>query len=329
MTLISGFLATEVFGASPHDLDDLRRLEGRNFHELSLLSSIEECRAEMTPATPVYVLPVGAAAGFLIGLHLRPQDVAARRLAFVSIRDDASAIEFAPSPRYLVMLSLLRLEGAALQRGSTGRLDDAVRQSEEIFGKGFFVPGTHGDFVRSQAEEIALAELGPTPAGCLDAAAFAVDARERRERLREGIAADPGCMALRIRLALDYAVSGDDGTAATETVAALECYHHTAYGSDIDRIYDEGRALLQRVPHLFPEVARRDLLTTDEQDRMRWIIELYGNGDAELGAKLLSDMCHERADYDSVLPLFRRHFERLGWDWALRLCDLREPGDPS
>ncbi len=59
---------------------------------------------------------------------------------------------------------------------------------------------------------------------------------------------------------------------------------------------------------------------------MRWVIELYESGDAELGAKLLSDMCHERADHDSVLPIFRRHFERLGWDWALALCDLRDSG---
>jgi hypothetical protein len=244
----------------------------------------------------------------------------------VSIRDDSRLIEFAPSPRYLVVLSLLRLEGEVQEGADTDRFDDALRQSQEVFGEEFFVPGTRGYFVRSQAEEIAAKEFGPTPARCFRAALYAGDAQERRRSLAEGIAVEPGCMALHIERALDYAESGDDRAAAAATVAALACYHHTAYGNDVDRIYDQGRALLQRVPHLFPEVARRDLLTTDEQDRMRWVIELYEGGDAELGAKLLSDMCHERADYDSVLPIFRRHFERLGWDWALALCDLRDSG---
>jgi hypothetical protein len=324
MTLISDFLANNVFGVTTPDLADFAKLEGCDLHELTLFNDIEDCKAVLRSSTPVYVLPVGGAAGFPIGLHLRPKDIAERRLAFVSIQDETTLIEFAGSPRHLVTLSLLRMEGVAMETDDTEALDEAVRKCNEIFGPNFFVPGTHGTFAREDAEEIAADEFGPAPAYCFEAAVFAEDRQERRRFLREGIEMEPGCMALHTKLAIDYAKTGDEQPAAIETAAALGCYHHTAYITNLDKLYAQGRALLDQYPDVFSEFDKKDLLMTDERDRLRWVIELYEAGEVELGTKLLCDMCHTLTDYDSVLPIFRRHFEKLDWQWALELCNLRD-----
>ena len=324
MTLISDFLANNVFGVTTEDLADFAKLEGCDLRELTLFGDIEDCKVALSSSMPLYVLPVGGSAGFPIGLHLRPKDIAERRLAFVSVQDETTLIEFAGSPRHLVTLSLLRTEAFAMETGDTETLDEVVRKCRDMFGPSFFTPGAHGTFTWEDVEEIAAEKFGSTPLDCFEAALFAKDQQERRRFLREGIEMEPGCMALHTKLAMDYAKTGEEQPAAIETAAALGCYHHTAYTTNLDKLYTQGRTLLDQYPDVFSEFDKKDLLMTDERDRLRWVTELYEAGEVEPGTKLLCDMCHKLMDYDSVLPIFRRHFEKLDWQWALALCNLRD-----
>ncbi len=72
-----------------------------------------------------------------------------------------------------------------------------------------------------------------------------------------------------------------------------------------------------------------DLTTTDVVARFRQIIERDQQGDWAGALKRLNDWCFDQQEYSwqPVLTLFRWHCERLGMDWAVRLCDLRTPSD--
>lgn len=321
MASLTDFLGSAVFASAPAALADLARLEGRQIDELRLFATIEECAGQLYEHVPLYVLPVGEAAGFPVGLHLRPEDVAAGRLAFVSIQGPGQLIEIASSPRHLAALSLLRVEGFSQETGETDELDDAVAAAAAAFGEDFFAPGRNGRFRSDEAESVAVRRFGPTPSSCTEALLFADDRQERRRIMHEGRAAEPRCMELHMRAALDADLG--DAERAAAAALALSCHHHTAFETRLPRFYAAGRALLERVPEAFSETARRDLATADDQERMRWAADEGQRGDLALAVKLLADMCHQRNDYQSALPSIREHFEGLGWHWALALCELR------
>ena len=52
----------------------------------------------------------------------------------------------------------------------------------------------------------------------------------------------------------------------------------------------------------------------------------------ELSAKLLDDMCYGSRNYVDpvVLDFVQVHYQRLGWQWAVALCQARRANvDPS
>jgi hypothetical protein len=85
-----------------------------------------------------------------------------------------------------------------------------------------------------------------------------------------------------------------------------------------------GRALLKRVPSTFSDIAYHDLILDEGKARMRWLISLFEQGDVETSVKLLSDFRYDSGtDLHPILFEFlRRHYDVLGWTWALAWCDL-------
>jgi hypothetical protein len=154
-------------------------------------------------------------------------------------------------------------------------------------------------------------------------AVFEEDPDQKLEWLRQGIALEPGCMAFHLQAARLHVERGERPQGATALAAALKCYHHTSYENDLAADYELGRELSREFPNEFTDFDRRDLATTNDKPRLLWVTELYQQGEVEPATKLLADMCHEMEDYDSVLHLFRKHFEKLGWAWAEALCDFR------
>jgi hypothetical protein len=104
----------------------------------------------------------------------------------------------------------------------------------------------------------------------------------------------------------------------------LDCYHHTAYDTDLDEYFALGRSLLKEFPDLFSDDARWIVTETDPKNWVRKAGELFYAGQVERADKILNDVCYGISDYSGSLGAFRKHYEKLGWDWALALIDLRQ-----
>lgn len=309
---------------APAELSVLEQLCGRQVGSARFFSSLDDCLGAIVPWTPLYCLPIGEYGGFFVALHLRPSDIASGRMGVLSLNGDDAMIEIANSISHLAFLGIARQEGLVNKEGPNESFDRALISVRDVFGDAFYRPGSFGDFGSEEAEGIAALRFGGTPSYYDTAAFFEDDTQEKLGLLLKGVQAEPRCMTLHIELAQLHAEQGDDHAAAGAVSRSLACYHHTAYGADLDEHYEFGQRLLSTLPELFSAEACRDLTTTDEKDRLSWVMELYQSNDVEAATKLLCDMSYERADYDSVLPIFRKHFEKLGWDWALSLCNLRE-----
>jgi hypothetical protein len=130
------------------DVERFNRLSGMTFGSCSFVPDLRRARellASRPYLDPVFFLPIGSAAYpqinstvATLALHLRPCDVAARRLPVVAISTGTigQRTPIAHDIDYLVWRALAR------EAQNEGRFSlDEVARANEIFGPGFFDPG--------------------------------------------------------------------------------------------------------------------------------------------------------------------------------------------
>lgn len=305
------------------DLQALDSFSGETVGNTTFYKGLDECVANIEDWMPIYFFPVAVESGFHIGIHLRPLDVSAGRLAFMMAVDESQLIEVAVSLQHYIFRSLARQEGYVNETGPLSYFEQSVSVVKRILGTDFYKPGRYGKFSEDDANEVVSKVFGKAPSDYHEAAMFEDDIHKKLAILEEGIKAEPGCMKLYINATELYNELDNENLAAQTLIKSLKCFHHTCYSSDLDDYYDTGRSLLEAVPDIFPDEARRDLTTTDEESRFKLITTLYQNEQVAEATKMLCDMCHSFGDYNSVLNILRKHYSKLKWDWALALCDLR------
>jgi hypothetical protein len=300
----------------------LGQLAGRKLGDATFFPDIAEATDAIESWMPLYYLPLGRYNDGL-GLHLRPQDVSQGRLAFMWADDEHAMIEIGGSPEQLTHLVLLAEEGLAHEYDDRASLDAAVAEASRVFGPGFHRPGAHGSFKAEDRWRILIDKFGGAPYAFEFAAITADEPQQRLDSYRAGIAAEPGCLRMYAGAVKALVELGRRREAADELARSLECYHHTAYITDLDEYFDLGRSLLGEFPEPFSEDARWTLTEKDPRKWARRAGELFNAGQTGRADKLLNDVCYGTGDYASALPAFRKHYEALGWKWALALCRLR------
>jgi tetratricopeptide (TPR) repeat protein len=322
--LIGEFLHNR-FGleTNSHDLQALNRVGGEMVGNTTFYADLDKCVAHIEPWMPIYFFPIGVESGFHIGIHLRPSDIASGRIAIIKAVDEAEMIEVAGSLRHYIFLCLAGQEGYVNETGPLSYFDQSVSVVNRIFGKDFYQPGRYGKFMEDDADQLAINVFGGTPYYYYRAALFEDDVQKKLDILAQGIVVEPDCMALYAAVAeLHYEL--DDKRRAAETlVRSLKCFHHTSYSTDLDEYYEMGRSLIQAMPDAFSEEARRDLATVGEEARLNLVMALYQDEEVVEATKMLCDLCHSFRDYNAPLEILRKHYSKLGWNWALALCDLR------
>lgn len=321
---IAMFLRDEVgLKSAPQSLEALDHPTGQKIGNTQFYSGLEECADHLEPWMPIYFLPIGVEACYFdIGIHLRPPDVAAGRLAVIS-SDEAQMIEVARSLKDYVFRSVAILEGAVNENGPREAFNESVSRANLVFGENFYEPGRHGEFGEGDVEDLLIKLSMGEPYAYQMLAFFEEDTQEKLRVLEEGVKVEPGCMYLHASAAQAYKELGEDKRAAEAVARSLKCYRHTAYHTDLQEYYEMGRSLLKAQPDIFPGETHWDLAIGDEKERMELVMRLYQNGEVDDATKILCDMCYEFRDYSSVLDILQKHYSKLGWDWALALCDLR------
>jgi hypothetical protein len=319
---IAGFLRDQLHYPASDALAHLDRLAGEKIARAEFLSDLDAARGALKPWMPVFYLPV-ASTSVGVGLHLRPSDVESRRLAFIAAEAPGQFIEMALSLDQLVYLGLLGTEGY----GNSGKMPpsfpDEVAKANEIFGAGFYQPGRHGKFQSGDEPRVMIEAFGGTPEALRNQAVLADDPAEKLKCWERGIALGTESLALYAGAARIHLELGHRREAAECAARSLACYHHTAYEIDLNEYFEMNRPLQHEFPQLFSEDAAWQLQEPDPRNWARRAAELYASGQVARADKLLNDLCHGTGNYTSVLGAFRRHYQALGWDWALALCDLR------
>ena len=321
---IADFLRQRIYPSAPPALEILARFAGRTIPHTTFDETIQQARQRVEPWMPLYSLPIGEHAGFHIGVHLRPTEVQGSRVAVLRLESAGSIIEVSPSPEHLIYLSLARREGELSQEPDE-EFSREVEAVQAVLGADFYKTGSQGQFSDDQAQDVAARVIGPSLEYFYSSALFADDNAQKLELLERGVAKEPGCMALHLLAAQAHVERDEQPQAAVRCAQSLKCYHHTSYEDDLESYYETARSLLEQFPGEFDDDDRRDLDTYgDDKARLLWITELYSAGRVELATKVLCDMCHALQDYESVLHIFRKHFEKLGWSWGLALCEFRQ-----
>ena len=321
---IGEFLCNRIgLEADSHDLLALDSFCGEMVGNTTFYADLDECGAHIEPWMPIYFFPIGVESGFHIGIHLRPSDVAAGRLAIIRAVDEAEMIEVAISLRHYIFRCLANQEGYVNETGPLSYFDQSVSVVNRIFGKDFYQPGRYGKFTTDEADEVVSKLFDRACYSYHEAALFEEDIQKKLAILEQGIAAESGCMNLYINAANLHYELNEHKRAAEILVQSLRCLHHTCYSTDLDEYYEMGRLLYQDMPDAFPEEAHRDLTTIDEEERLKLVMALYQDEQVVEATKILCDLCHSFQDYNSVLEILRKHYSKLGWNWALALCDLR------
>lgn len=321
---VTEFLQQRIYGGNPHpSLAHLSKLEGRQIGDTSIDSTLEDSHRRLKPWMPLFVLPIGEAGGFHIGVHLRPSDVKSRRFAILQMQSAEAMMEMSGSLEHLIYWTVAFQEGAARGRPRPNFEKD-VATAAGIFSAGFYEPGRHGRFSNHEAQQVTAGVHGGSAEYYYAGYLLEDEPDAQLDWLKQGITAEPECLAFYVRASRLHEERGERLQAATMLARALNCYHHTSYEGSLKEDYDRGRRLVKEFPGEFSDVNRRDLEIADDKTRFVWVTELYEGGQVELATKVLCDMSHEIGDYDSVMKIFRKHFERLSWDWGLALCDFRE-----
>lgn len=310
--------------AQSHDLQALDRLGGKRVANATFYADLDECMTNIELWMPIYFLPIGVESGLPIGIHLRPSDVAAGRLAIILAVEEDAMIEVAGSLRHYVYRCLAQKEGFVNEEGTlVPSFEQGVSLANRLFGKDFYQSGSHGNFTVDEADELASKQFGGTPEVYHEVARTEDDALKKLAILEQGLAVEPECMKLYINAAKLHYELDNKRRAAETLVRSLKCFHHTCYGTDLDEYYEMGRSLLHAMPDAFSEEARRELITVEEKDRLNLVMDLYQDEQVVEATKMLCDLCHSLGDYNAPLEILRKHYSKLGWDWALALCELR------
>ncbi len=165
--------------------------------------------------------------------------------------------------------------------------------------------------------------LGGTPDSLNSRAVTAGTPQEKLGYYQKGIQVEPHCMKMYAGAAEALIELGDRRRAAEQLVKSLRCYHFTSYDLTMTEYYELGRSLMKEFPDLFSEDDRWDLTTPDSKQRARRASELFKAGQIERSEKLIHDVAFSLREYSMYLDVLRKHYEQLGWAWALALCDLR------
>ncbi len=304
-------------------LKQLDRLAGESIGRSRFYSGVDEVRENIEPWMPLFVLPV-AKETFKACLHLRPDEVAKGLLAIVRADDEGDMIELANSLDQFVYRTILEEEAWGYESGKARpSLPNSIAKANEIFGAGFYEQGRHGKFRDDDVERLMIKVFGGTANAFWSEAVLKDTPGEKVPIFEQGIAIEPSSLVLYAG-AVKALIELNDRKRAAELLArSLDCYHYTAYTTDIDEYLDLGRSLLKEFPDLFSEDAKWVLTETDPRNWARRAGELFNTGEVERADKILNDLCYGIEDYSKSVGAFRKHYEKLGWDWALALCDLR------
>jgi hypothetical protein len=322
LTSIAAFLQQRLHYPDSDSLSRLGALAGRHIGRTDFLADVTTARKALEPWMPIFFLPAATTA-FDVGLHLRPADVRAHRLAFCSAHAPGVFVETALSPEQLVYVGLLGQEGYGADGEMPPDFASSVVEANKMFGAGFYEPGRHGKFYSGDEPRIMLEAFGGTPEAIDTLATLAHKPGEKLALWERGIALDTDSLAMHAGAARVLLELGRRKEAAERAGRSLLCYHHTAFEVDLEEYFEITRDLLGEFPELFSEDATWQLKTPDPRLWARRAADLFAAGQVERADKLLNDLCHGTGDYSSVLGAFRKHYQALGWDWALALCDLR------
>jgi hypothetical protein len=307
------------------DSDALRQLDaiaGQKIARTRFLPDLSAVRGAIQEWMPVFFLPI-AQADDPWGLHLRPADVQARRLAVLKAPAPGEFVEIAATPGQVAYLALLGDEGYGNGGKMLSSLPGSVAATNKVFGADFYKVGRHGNFQSGDEPLVMIDAFGGTPAAFATQAALADDDAAALPLWQRGVALGTGSLKLHAGAARALLALGRREDAARHAAQSLDCYHHTAHDVALDDYFEEVRPLLDEFPKQFSEDAAWQLREGDPRKWARRAADLFKHGEPARADKLLNDVCHGTGDYPSALGAFRQHYAALGWDWALALCDLR------
>lgn len=321
-TSIAAFLQQRLHYPASAALEHLSAFAGQTIGRTEFLSDLPAAREALQPWMPIFFLPTATTA-FDVGLHLRPSDVRAQRLAFCAAHEPGVLIETALSLDQLVYVGLLGQEGYGARRPMPENFAPSVAEANRVLGADFYTPGRHGKVYSGDEPRVMVEAFGGTPEAIDTQAVLADTPQEKLPLWERGIALGTECLALYAGAANVLLELGRRKEAAQHVARSLECYHHTAFQLDLNDYFQSARDLLREFPTLFSEDATWQLNTPDPRLWAKRAADLYNAGQVERADKLLNDLCHGTGDYTAVVGAFKKHYEALGWDWALALCELR------
>jgi hypothetical protein len=238
--------------------------------------------------------------------------------------DEGEMIEIANSLDQFVYRALLEQEGWGNEEGKMLRsFPDSVASANAVFGADFYKKGRHGNFTGDDVEKLMITHFGGTACAFDLRAVLSDSPREKLAQYEKGLAIEPGCMALYVGAVKSLVALNNRRDAAERCARSLDCYHYTAYDADLNEYFELGRSLLKEFPDLFSEDQKWILTEQDPRNWVRRANELFNQGEVERADKILNDTCFGIRNYTGSIGAFRKHYEKLGWDWALALCDLR------
>ncbi len=320
---LTEFFKGRVSQAIAEKLQIIDRLAGTSVGHSRFYSSLDEVKEKCESWLPIFLLPFGRET-FRACLHLRPQDVRSGRLAVMRADDEGEMIEIANSLEQFVYRALLEEEGWGNEEGKMLKsFSDSVALGNETFGADFYQQGRHGNFKRDDVGQLMITHFGGTAYAFYVDAIFLDTPAEKLAQYEKGLAVEPGCMALYVGAVKSLVALNNRRDAAERCARSLDCYHYTAYDADLNEYFELGRALLKEFPDLFSDDHKWILTEQDPRNWVRRAGELFNQGEVERADKILNDTCYGIRDYTGSIGAFRKHYEKLGWDWALALCDLR------
>jgi len=313
----------------------LGRLAGTKIFNVTFFRDDEQATSQLESWMPLYFFPIATQDNSIVGLHLLPPYLAREQLPILLATDDggvldALCIEVATSLENYLYRCLLEWE-EFLGGRAVGALQEAVELATHSLGYNFYQIGRHRDELDELECDSILVNSGRGSA--FSYYDLAINAEKRSEMLRllqEGIFAAPTCLALYSEMCQLYHESGLSHQAAQVFVKSLNLYHHTSYYEELETYYELGRQLFKTHPDLFTPLACLNLMQEDKIAKLRWIISFWEKNQLELSAKLLLDLCYDQRQFDNpaILAFLRTHYQHLGWQWAMSLCDVRDGAGP-
>ena len=306
----------------------LNKLSGKSFGEVHFFDSVEECIGNIEHSMPIYFFPIGKAKTDLIGLHLLPSDINNNRFAIMSYDLEfsrGSMIEIASNIEDFVYRCLAKMEADEIEYPKRKFDNNALLIASEIFGTDFYVKGKNATvFVEKLMLNLSRASANDYSFIYSDITFDKEPVEMRLEVLIKGLSHAPNCLSLYIDLIELYAEMNDFNKAANTFIASLKCFHHTIYLKSIDGYYQLGKSLIVCQKGIFSEEVVFNLNNWKDKDRMALISKLSKAGEFEKATKVICDMAHDFGDYNQPLPLLVKLFEKLNWNWALALCEIRQ-----